>query len=79
MDFLAKYCADMPKDFKQLIEERKVDIMEHEFELKKKIYDLENGEAKDDGFMDAISKAATTVWEDEVDDSDAEKADVPAR
>ena len=75
LDFLAKYCADMPKDFKQLIEERKVDIMEHEFELKKKIYDLENGEVKDDGFMEAISKAATTVWEDEINDSDTEKAE----
>ena len=65
MDFLAKYCADMPKDYKQILEERKMDVVEQEFELKKKMYDLESGSKEDDGFMEALAKSAKKVWEDE--------------
>ncbi len=65
LDFLAKYCADMPKDFKQNIEERKLDLMEHEFELKRKIYDIENNHTENDGFIEALSKSAKRIWEDE--------------
>lgn len=65
LDFLAKYCADMPKDYKQILEERKMDVVEQEFELKKKMYDLESGSKEDDGFMEALAKSAKKVWEDE--------------
>lgn len=63
LDFLAKYCADMPKDYKQILEERKMDVVEQEFELKKKMYDLENGTKEDDGFIEALSASAEKVWE----------------
>ena len=65
LDFLAKYCADMPKNYRQILEERKMDVVEQEFELKKKMYDLESGIKEDDGFMEALAKSAKKVWEDE--------------
>ena len=54
----------MPKDYKQIIEERKADLMQNEFELKKKMYDLDSKENEDDGFLEALSKTAESVWED---------------
>lgn len=64
LDSLAKYIQDMPKDYKQIIEERKADLMQNEFELKKKMYDLDSKENEDDGFLEALSKTAESVWED---------------
>lgn len=64
LDSLAKYIQDMPKDYKQIIEERKADLMQNEFELKKKMYDLDSKENEDDGFLEALLKTAESVWED---------------
>lgn len=63
LDSLAKYTEDMPKDYKQKIEERKMELMEQEFELKKSIYDIENKIEKDDGFVEALKQSAKIVWE----------------
>lgn len=63
LDSLAKYTEDMPKDYKQKIEERKMELMEQEFELKKSIYDMENKIEKDDGFVEALKQGAKIVWE----------------
>lgn len=63
LDSLAKYTEDMPKDYKQKIEERKIELMEQEFELKKSIYDMENKIEKDDGFVEALKQSAKIVWE----------------
>lgn len=63
LDSLAKYTEDMPKDYKQKIEERKMELMEQEFELKKSIYDMENKIEKDDGFIEALKQSAKIVWE----------------
>ena len=63
LDSLAKYTEDMPKDYKQKIEERKMELMEQEFELKKSIYDMENKIEKDDGFVEALKQSAKIIWE----------------
>lgn len=63
LDSLAKYTEDMPKDYKQKIEERKMELMEQEFELKKSIYDMENKIEKDDDFVEALKQSAKIVWE----------------
>ena len=63
LDSLAKYTEDMPKNYKQKIEERKMELMEQEFELKKSIYDMENKIEKDDGFVEALKQSAKIVWE----------------
>lgn len=64
LDNLARYIDDMPKDWKQKIEERRADIMEQEFQLKKKLSDIENPEAEDDGFIEALKQSAKAVWEE---------------
>lgn len=65
LDSLAKYSADMPKDYKQILDERKQELLEQEFELKKKLYDLENKENETDGFIEALKESAKIIWEDE--------------
>lgn len=65
LDSLAKYTEDMPKDYRQIIEEKKLDLMQQEFELKKKMYDMDSVEKEDDGFIEALSKSAKVIWEDE--------------
>lgn len=62
LDNLARYMEDMPKDYKQKLEERKMDLLEQEFELKKKMVELDNPEQEDDGFMKAIKEATKAVW-----------------
>ena len=65
LDNLAKYVDDMPHEWKQRIEERRIELQEEEFELKKKIVELDNPEKEDDGFMQAIKKSAKIVWKNE--------------
>lgn len=63
LDSLAKYIDDMPKEWKQKLEERKLELMEQEFQLKKKMADITDVDEEDDGFIEAIKKSAKTVWE----------------
>lgn len=65
LDSLAKYTADMPKDYKQILDERKQELLEQEFELKKKMHDIENREGQSDGFLEALSKSAEVIWKNE--------------
>lgn len=64
LDFLAKYCEDMPKEWKQRIDERRIELQEQEFEFKKKIANISSNNVEDDGFMEAIKQAAEVVWEE---------------
>lgn len=64
LDFLAKYCDDMPKDWKQKIEEKRLELQEQEFEFKKKTLDFSGDEVPDDGLIQAIKDAAKVVWEE---------------
>lgn len=65
LEQLARYMDDMPKEWKQKLEERKAEILEQEYELKKKMYDFENKHDEDDGFIEAIKKSAESVWSEE--------------
>lgn len=65
LDSLAKYCSDMPSDWKQRLEERKMELMEKEFELKKKQLELDNPQDEQDGFLEAIKQSANIIWEEE--------------
>lgn len=64
LDFLSKYCEDMPRDFKEKLEERKVILQEQEFQFKKEMADITKNAMEDDGFMEAIREAAKKVWQD---------------
>lgn len=64
LDNLAKYMEDMPKEWKQKLEERKTQLLEQEFEFKKQMADLDSdSENQDDGFMEAIKNSAKSIWE----------------
>lgn len=65
LDNLARYIDDMPHDWKEKLEARKIELQEQEFELKKKLYELTNPEPEDDGFIEAIKAAAEAVWDEE--------------
>lgn len=65
LDCLAKYTADMPKDYKQILDERKQELLEQEFELKKKIADLDSKDEENDGFIEALKESAKVIWSEE--------------
>lgn len=63
LDSLVKYMDCMPTDWKQRLEERKLQLMENEFELKKKAVEGIVGSGENDGFLEALSKTAEKIWE----------------
>lgn len=65
LDNLAKYIQDMPIDWKQKLETRRLELQEEEFELKKKLSEFDNPEKADDGFIEAIKNSAKIIWEEE--------------
>ena len=65
LDKLADYCDDLPKGWKQKLEERKQELLEQEFELKKKAMEFGESDKEDDGFIEAIKKSAEKIWENE--------------
>lgn len=64
LDCLARYCDDMPKDWKQKLEERKMELLEQEFDLKKRQAEFDNPEPEDDEFIKALKESAETIWEE---------------
>lgn len=69
---LEQYFEFMPRDWRQRIEERKIELMEEKLKIEKmRLGDLLDDDT-DDGFLDAIKAAATEeVWSDiEVDNGD---------
>lgn len=63
LEVLGRYVDGMPKDYKQVIEERRLALVEQEFELKKKVLDIDTQEGQDDGLMEALRKNAIVTWE----------------
>lgn len=67
LEKLEQYFDVMPKDWKQKIEERKLELAEQKLELEKVKIGLVAEEVEDDGFIEALFSEAETVWEDEVE------------
>ena len=63
LDNLAKYMDDMPDDVKTRLEKRKVELMEQEFELKKKTAEMGMPKQEDDGFIAAIKESVESIWD----------------
>lgn len=61
---LEKYLDVMPKDWKQAIEEKKLDILTQKLELEKQKYG-QGEEGDDDGFIAALADSVKEVWSDE--------------
>ena len=74
MNKLERYFDVMPKDWKQGIEERKLQILEERLALdKKKSGEVEEWE--DDGFLEALMESADEIWDEYEDDKDDNQED----
>lgn len=74
LDKLVKYFDVMPRDWRQAIEERKVNIMEQRLEMDKQLAGFGLKESEDDGFFEALVGAAKECWSDVVvEDGNDEK------
>ena len=65
LDNLSRYVQDMPEDFKQKLERRRVELMEQDFEFRKKTSELAAPQKEDDGFMEAIKASVESIWDTE--------------
>ena len=61
---LERFFEEMPKDWKQKLEEKKVEIMQEKLEIEKQKLGLDNNEIEDDGFIDALRETAEEVWDE---------------
>ena len=64
-DKLERYFDVMPKDWKQKIEEKKLELMKERLEIERLKAGGGNEELGDDGFIDALKESAKEVWADE--------------
>jgi phage terminase small subunit len=65
LEKLERYFDCMPKDWKQRIEEKKVDLMEQKLDLERQKLGLKDDAIEDDGFIEALRSTASQVWEGE--------------
>ena len=65
LDNLSRYVQDMPEDFKQRLEKRRVELMEQDFELRKRTSELAAPQKEDDGFLEAIKSSVDAIWDSE--------------
>jgi phage terminase small subunit len=63
LDRLERFFEEMPKDWRQKLEERKLSLMEEKLKLDKARMGLDDDEVEDDGFIDALKGVADEVWE----------------
>lgn len=62
---LERYFDIMPADWKQKIEEKKLELMKERLEIEKLKAGQLNSDDEDDGFIQALKETATEVWGDE--------------
>lgn len=74
---LIRYFDFLPADWKQKIEERKLELYEQKLELERQRMGISDEEIQDDGFLDALKDVAVEVWanEDEGEDDYDEDAE----
>lgn len=69
---LERFFEIMPADWKQKIEEQKLEILKQQLELEKiKAGQYENTN-EDDGFIEALRESAISVWENDEDEKDVD-------
>ena len=61
---LERFFEEMPKDWKQKLEEKKVEIMQEKLEIEKQKLGLDDNDIEDDGFIDALRETAEEVWDE---------------
>lgn len=65
LDKLERYFDVMPKDWREKIEERKLELIKERIDFEKAKAGLEDVEDSDDGLLQALKESAEEVWEDE--------------
>lgn len=68
LDKLDKFFDVMPADWKQKLEERKVELLEQRIEIERLKAGQYANEDTDDGFIEALTGQAESVWDDEEGD-----------
>lgn len=72
-DRLERYFDVMPRDWRQKIEEQKLELMRQRVEIEKKKAGQFEDEEQDDGFIEALKGSVKEVWElAEVEDGEEE-------
>ena len=61
---LERFFEEMPKDWKERLEEKKLEIMQEKLNIEKQKLGLNEDEVGDDGFLDALRDTAEEVWDD---------------
>lgn len=61
---LERFFEEMPKDWRQTLEEKKIDIMQQRLDIEKKKAGMLDDEIEDDGFIDALRSTAEEVWDE---------------
>jgi phage terminase small subunit len=69
LEKLERYLKVMPSDWKQRVEEKKVELMGQKLELEKQKVDLGSESDDDDGFLTALKEAAKEVWNEEEEEA----------
>lgn len=64
LEKLEHYFDVMPADWKQKIEEKKLELMKDKLEFEKRKFGEGGEDMEDDGFIEALADAATEVWSD---------------
>ena len=60
---LERFFEEMPKDWRERLEEEKVEIMQEKLTIEKQKLGLVDDEVEDDGFLDALRGTAEEVWD----------------
>lgn len=68
MEKLERFLDFVPADWRQRLEERKVELMEQKLELERIKMGYLETEDVDDGFLDALKETAEQVWNDELEE-----------
>jgi phage terminase small subunit len=63
---LERFFDEMPKDWKQKLEERKLQIMEKKLEIEQQRAGLGDDEDEDDGFLEALRGTVNESWDDDL-------------
>jgi phage terminase small subunit len=64
LDKLEKYFECMPADWRQKIEEKKIELMREKLDLERAKLHISDDENEDDGFLQALKSTASEVWSD---------------
>lgn len=70
LEKLEQFFDVMPKDWRQKIEERKLEIAESKLEIERMKVGLGDNKVEDDGFIEALFGEAEEAWDTEVDFED---------